>query len=126
MAAADRLKEFAQSTGLPGPTGNTATMHSSAPEGGASTKKIDELEVTLSQVTTRLLEAIQVSATSLTGKIEEVKIDEGLLRHDLQTLRGRGREVEDRVSTLEDATTPILSKVEELEKARKFLGAKGG
>lgn len=72
---------------------------------------------TLSQMTTQLLEAIHASTTSLTGKIEEVKIDVGLLGKDLQTLRGNVRELEDRVSQLEDMTTPMPAKITELEKA---------
>lgn len=77
---------------------------------------VEEPEPTLRQVSTQLLEAIQQCTTSLTGKIEEVKIDVGLLRHDLQNLRGRVREVEDRVSHLEDTTVPVTAKVSDLEK----------
>lgn len=43
----------------------------------------------LKQLSTQLLEAIQLSTNSLTGKIEEVRADVGLLRHDLQNLRKR-------------------------------------
>lgn len=78
----------------------------------------EEPEPTLQQVSTQLLKAIQQFTTSLTGKIEEdVKIDVGLLRHDLQYLGVRVREVEDRVSLLEDTTTPVTAKMSKLEKA---------
>lgn len=115
--AAERLREYARSPGSPNAAGPGGKKPNSPPGGSTSAVQDAEPELTLRQVTTQLLEAIQVSTTSLTGKIEEVKIDVGLLRQDLQNLRGRVREVEDRVSTLEDTTAPIPSKVMELEKA---------
>lgn len=115
--AAERLREYARSPGSPN-TAGSAGKQSTPPSGGSTSAAQEaEPELTLRQVTAQLLEAIQVSTTSLTGKIEEVKIDVGLLRQDLQNLRGRVGEVEDRVSTLEDTTAPIPLKVMELEKA---------
>lgn len=116
-AAADRLKEFARGSRSPSSPGAGGKKHNPPPVEATCAEADTESEPTLRQVTTQLLEAIKVSTTSLTGKIEEVKIDVGLLRQDLQTLRGRVREVEDRVSHVEDVTTPILAKVVELEKA---------
>lgn len=116
-AAADRLREFARGSGSPCSPGTGSKMKDPISERATGAEADTESEPTLRQVTTQLLEAIQSSTTSLTGKIEEVKIDVGLLRQDLQNLRGRVREVEDRVSTLEDTTAPIPAKVEVLEKA---------
>lgn len=53
----------------------------------------------------------------MTGRIEEVKIDVGPLRQDLQNRRGRVREAEDQVSQLEETGTLLPAKVAELEKA---------
>lgn len=116
-AVADRLKEYARSPGSPTTSGSASKKTASTSQSADPATQDAEPELTLRQVTAQLLEAIQVSTTSLTGKIEEVKIDVGLLRQDLQNLRGRVREVEDRVSVLEDTTTPLPPRVMSLEKA---------
>lgn len=71
-------------------------------------------EPTLKQLSAQLLEAIQLSTTSLIGKILEVRVDVGLLRHDLQNLRDRVKETE---TQLEDDTAPIPDRLTSLEKA---------
>lgn len=115
-AVSDRLKVYARSS-TPNSSQSEVESGDGPPTGAThETATASESEPTLRQVTTQLLEAIQLSTTSLTGKIEEVKIDVGLLRQDLQSLRGRVREVEDRVSQMEDAVAPIHPKVAELEK----------
>lgn len=56
----------------------------------------------LEQVNAQLLSAITASNTSLMGKMEEIKVNIGLLPHDMQHVRERVTEAESRISTLED------------------------
>lgn len=51
----------------------------------------------------KILEAIAACQTSLTTRIEEVKIDISFLRQDMQQLRDRVGESEKRLSHVEDA-----------------------
>lgn len=117
-AAAEKLKDFARPTAMqitslqprdpdPPPLQAEQSVEFSTPEP----------ELTLKQLSTQLLAAIQLSTTSLTGKIEEVRVDVGLLRNDMQNLRERVKETESRISQLEDAAAPIPDRVSSLEKA---------
>ncbi|KAG8576811.1 hypothetical protein GDO81_009982 [Engystomops pustulosus] len=47
-------------------------------------------ELILCEVSLQLLPAIQEPTTSLNTRIEEVKLDIGLLRHEMQLLKGVG------------------------------------
>lgn len=109
------MKEFALGTGPVGPPCSAGKANVSLIGEAPLTEDEADPEPTLRHVITQLLEVIQQITTSLTGRVEEVKIDVGL-RQDLQPLRGRVREVEDRLSQLEDTTTSMLAKVTELEK----------
>lgn len=54
-----------------------------------------------------ILEAIAACQTSLTTRIEEVKIDISLLRQDMQQLRDRVGESEQRLGRVEDTIPPL-------------------
>lgn len=66
--------------------------------------------------TQMVLEAIHACQTSLTTRIEEIKVDISLLRQDAQRTRERVTEVENRVSTLEDQAVPLSQRVDEAER----------
>lgn len=54
-----------------------------------------------------MLEAISDCKSTLTGKIEEIKIDVSLIRQDLQKLRDQVTETENRISHVEDEMHPL-------------------
>lgn len=116
-AAAERLKDFVRPAGRAG-----AILQARETESSSSnlqppqTTEGEEPELTLAQLSTQLLAAIHSSTTALTGKIEEVRLDVGLLRHDMQNLRERVKETEERISQLEDGAIPVSKSVAELEK----------
>ncbi|KAE8587398.1 hypothetical protein XENTR_v10021959 [Xenopus tropicalis] len=56
---------------------------------------------------------------TLTAKIEEVKVELSLLKQDVQNIRDRTRAIEERVSTLEDCTTPLPNEITQLHKLIK-------
>lgn len=120
-AAAERLKEYARSTGNSGASAARADESSlpasSTQEHELSQQGDSEPVLTLQRLSDTLLAAIQQSTASLTGKIDEVRIDVNLLRQDMQTLRERVKETEDRISHLEDAAAPIPERLSTLEKA---------
>ncbi|KAM4034650.1 uncharacterized protein ACNLHF_021315 [Anomaloglossus baeobatrachus] len=102
-AVAEKLKKFARDPQQDGGGKQAAReVSETEDEEGADAEPEGAKELTLQQVTARLLAVIQDSKVSLTGKIEEVKIDVGLLRLDLQNLWERVKETEQRISTLED------------------------
>lgn len=115
-AAAEKLKEFARPV-TPQPAFSQQPDSDPPPVLQSQATSEPEPELTLKQLSTQLLAAIQISTTSLTGKIEEVRVDVGLLRHDLQNLRERVKETESRISQLEDAVAPIPDRLSTLEKA---------
>lgn len=107
-AAAERLEDFARSSVQHGAISQAQEQESSSPAlQPAPVLSEPELELTLKQLSDQLLAAIQLSTTSLTDKIDEARIDVGLLRHDLQNLRDRVKETEAIISQLEDDTAPI-------------------
>lgn len=117
-AAAEKLKDFARpvSAHL---TNSQARDFDSPPPASVlpEVASTPDAELTLQQLSTRLLEAIQLSTTSLTGKIEKVRVDVSLLRNDMQNLRERVKETESRISQLEDAAAPLPARLSSLEKA---------
>lgn len=54
--------------------------------------------LTLEQVNAQLLTTIQSCNTTLTGKMEEIKVDIGLLRQDMQNIKDWMAETEHRIS----------------------------
>lgn len=68
-----------------------------------------------------ILAAITDCKTSLTTKIEEIKIDISLLRQDFQKLRGRVTETEGRISRVEDDLPPIQNAVEQASRDIQYL-----
>lgn len=74
------------------------------PKVGSSSDKLGKL--TLEQVNALLLNAITACNASLTGKMEEIKVDIGLMRQDMQCVRERVAETKSRISTLEDDFFP--------------------
>lgn len=65
--------------------------------------------------TARVLEAISDCKSSLTCKIEEVKIDVSLIRQDLQKLRERVTETETRISRVEDEMPPLQQATDHIQ-----------
>lgn len=81
-AAAERLKEFASAPTTPrGPQ----TRGQQVPQ--PPTDEEGEPEFTLKSAHEQLMAVIVACQASLTGKIEEVRVDLGLLHHDVQQLR---------------------------------------
>ncbi|OCT69158.1 hypothetical protein XELAEV_18040467mg [Xenopus laevis] len=71
-----------------------------------------------------LLNAITDCRAALSSKIEEVKTDLSLLRADLQTLRERTTEAEQRISRLEDICNRLTQQVQELRAQNTSLSSK--
>lgn len=71
-------------------------------------------KMTLKQVNAQLLNAIQTSNVTLSGKMEAKKTDIGLIRQDMQTMRVG--EAEKRISNLEDAVALVSDKIAAYEK----------
>lgn len=62
-----------------------------------------------------MLEAISDCKSTLTGKIEEVKIDVSLIRQDLQKFRERVTATEHRINRMEDEVPPIQITTERMQ-----------
>lgn len=65
--------------------------------------------------TARILEAVSLCQTTLTSKIEEVKIDISLIRQDIHKLRERVSETERRIGQVEDDISPLQVTTERLQ-----------
>lgn len=65
--------------------------------------------------TARILEAVSVCQTTLTSKIEEVKVDISLIRQDIHKLRERVSETERGIGQAEDELPPLQINVERLQ-----------
>lgn len=65
--------------------------------------------------TARVLEAISDCKSTLTCKIEEVKVDVSLIRQDLQKMRERVTETETRISQVEDSVPPLQISTERIQ-----------
>lgn len=74
--------------------------------------------------TARVLEAISDCKSTLTGKIEEIKIDVSLIHQDLQKLRDRVTETETRISHMEDELHPLHVTTEQLQHQLHMVLAK--
>lgn len=72
----------------------------------------------------KVLEAIALCQSTLTSKIEEIKVDISLIRHDMSTLRDRVKETEDRISSAEDVIHPMQHTTEQLQRQVQQLEAK--
>uniref|UniRef100_A0A803K8T1 L1 transposable element RRM domain-containing protein n=1 Tax=Xenopus tropicalis TaxID=8364 RepID=A0A803K8T1_XENTR len=72
---------------------------------------------------TEVLSAI-TNHTALVGKIDELKTDFAILKHDVQNLRERTGETERRVSDLEDFTAPLPGRLTATEKQITILEGK--
>lgn len=55
--------------------------------------------------------AIHSSNAVLTGKMDEIKMNLGLIRKDMQSIRDRIAEVENRISLLEDTVTHMPKRI---------------
>lgn len=60
--------------------------------------------------------AINASSAGLTGKMDEIKMDIGLIRQDMQSIRDRMVKVENRISLLEDTVTHMPKRILTVEK----------
>ncbi|CAJ0925091.1 unnamed protein product [Ranitomeya imitator] len=112
-AAAEKLKKYAKDD----PPDNVRNLRNNPapsqrkgrPSDGNEERGEDEL--TLKQASEQLMQAISLTRSSLTEKIEDVHTEVGRLRHDMQAMRGRISEVETRVSHIEDTITPMEAKL---------------
>lgn len=128
QTAADRLKEFARSDKQDGGrsppqtrSGGTSALEIQKPSTPQpQPEKVEKREkppkLTLEQMNAQLMEAIHTSNAALTGKMDEIKNDIGLIRHDMQSMRDRMAEVENRISILEDAVNPMPKQILSVEK----------
>lgn len=89
-----------------------ASLNADQPGNGQS-----EPELTYKQLSEQLLAAIQSSTSSLSGKIDEVRVDVSLLGHDLQNLWDWVKETEARISQLEDDAVSFHGRLVSLDKA---------
>lgn len=71
-----------------------------------------------------MLEAISDCKSTLTSKIEEVKIDVSLICQDLQKLRDRVTETEARISHVEEEIPPLQVHTERLQHQLNMVLAK--
>lgn len=62
-----------------------------------------------------MLEAIAICQSTLTPRIEEVKVDISLIRQDIHRLRERVSETERRVGQVEDGIHPLQVTTEQLQ-----------
>lgn len=122
-AAAERLKEFARQDTEHGASAPT-TPHGPQTRGQQvpqpPTDEEREPEFTLKSAHEQLMAVIVACQASLTGKIEEVRVDLGLLHHDVQQLRERVKHTEDGVSEIEDLTRPLTSRIQAIEASVKL------
>lgn len=72
-------------------------------------------EVPPSGDTARILDAVSLCQTTLTSRIEEVKVDISLIRQDMHKLRERVTEAERRVGQVEDDIPPLQITTERLQ-----------
>lgn len=131
QSAADRLKEYARmektdgvrsppQTRSGGPSAldaqkaSTPQFQAEKPEKPEKPEKAAKL--TLEQMSGQLMVAIHASSVGLTGKMDEIKTDIGLIRQDMQSIRDRMAEVENRISQLEDTVIHIPKKITTVEK----------
>lgn len=109
-SAADCLKEYARTektNGLWSPPQTRSGGPSALDAKKASTPQFQAekpekpekaAKLTLEQMRGQLMAAIQASSAGLTGKMDEFKKDIGLIRQDMQSIRDRMVEVENRIS----------------------------
>ena len=71
--------------------------------------------------TEAILIAIKESKEAVERKVEEVRVDVSLLRHDLRGVADRVTEAEARISTAEDEITKLRSQVGQLLKSSAVL-----
>lgn len=95
---------------------------SDTPKAGLAADRLGKL--TLEQVNAQLLHAITSCNMSLTGKMEEIKVDIGLRRQDKQKVREHVTETEHRISSLEDDLFPAPNRVAKAEKQISFWSQK--
>lgn len=115
---AENLKDFSRAAGQSGTILHAWESEPPPPAPQQSQAPSEpEPELNLKQFSDQLLAANQLSPTSLTGKIDEVRVDIGLLRLDLQNLREQFKETETPISQLEDNTAPVPDRLVSLEKA---------
>lgn len=74
--------------------------------------------------TVKVLEAISLCQSTLTTKIEEMKVDISLLRHDMTKLRERVTEAETRLGRAEDTLYPLQHSQEDLQRQVQQLAQK--
>lgn len=74
--------------------------------------------------TNRVLDANALCQSTLTTKIEEVKIDVSLIQQDLSTLRDRVVETETRIGIAEDILHPLQHTTDEVRRQLQQLSAK--
>lgn len=74
--------------------------------------------------TARVLEAISLCQSTLTTKIEEVKVDISLIRQDMTKIRERVTETEARISRAEDTIYPLQHSQEDLKRQIQILAQK--
>ncbi|CAJ0966565.1 unnamed protein product [Ranitomeya imitator] len=112
-AAAEKLKKYAKDD----PPDNVRSLRNNPAPSQRKGRPSDENEergedeLTLKQASEQLMQAISLTRSSLTEKIEDVHTEVGRLRHDMQAMRGRISEVETRVSHIEDTITPMEAKL---------------
>lgn len=92
---ADWLKEFPCMEKQDGAYGPLLTQSGETAAGSTLKFGTAAAEKSGEQVNAQLLEAITASNTSLTGKMEEIQVDIGLMRHDMQRVRERVAETEE-------------------------------
>lgn len=74
--------------------------------------------------TAKVLEAISLCQSTLTTKLEEVKVDISLIRQDMTKLRERVTETETRISRAEDTLYPLQHSQEDLRRQIQQLAQK--
>lgn len=74
--------------------------------------------------TAKVLEAISLCQSTLTTKLEEVKVDISLIRQDMTKLRERVTETETRISRAEDTLYPLQHSQEDLKRQIQQLAQK--
>lgn len=124
QSAADRLREFArtdeQDSGVGvAPYRRGVVDHQLwKPKSSAhhSLKQEKQAKLTLKHVSSQLMAAIHLSNAALTGKMDEIQMDIGLIRQEMHSIRDRMAEAENRISLLEDTLSPMPKKVSLVEK----------
>ena len=123
--ATERLKEFVrtekQEVGRSPPNTRSGGSSSNTQSNMPAEKPA---KLSLERVHSQLMAAITASNTMLTGKMEEIRMDIGLIHHDLQAVRERMAEAEKRISSLEDNYTPVPNRILAAEKQVTYLNQK--